>query len=472
MLPDSAQAVSAVLVGMGVSSVADSDEIRTARRALGRRLAQLRRASGHTQHEFAQLVQYGRSSVANTETGHQHPDRTFWSRCDTVLRSGGALVAEYDRITELDRRLRRVSAIQEGRAASGPVASVASSSRDGLEADDDDVLWEYEDSVDARRLALKSSTDDDARLAYVESEVRQAIADNERLTPAALMTRMRPLRVYVDQLMAGRQHPPQRARLYTVAAHLSGLLGALALDLGVFGLAHAYAAEAFDLAEAAQQPEVQAWTRATQSLIAFYTGDYHDALAYAQDGLQRSGTGEHRIRLTINGQARALARLGDRYGVDRAVDRAFTMLSDRPASSEVSASLALGPYCQARTAANAATAYLALGRTAGVTSHLAIAITAFDTAELAGPRALSRLDLATAHLHASDPDPEQAAVLAEEALALTADQRFESVHQRTRQFLTTAQPFAHHPALRHVADMLVDRTQVGTAARPALPSLP
>ena len=58
--------------------------------------------------------------------------------------------------------------------------------------------------------------------------------------------------------MAGQQHPPQRARLYTVAVHLSGLLGALALDLGATRVGHAYAAEAFDLAEAAQQPEVRA----------------------------------------------------------------------------------------------------------------------------------------------------------------------------------------------------------------------
>ncbi|RKN50427.1 helix-turn-helix domain-containing protein [Micromonospora endolithica] len=451
--------------------MADADETKTARRALGRRLAQLRRAGGHTQHEFARLVQYGRSSVANTETGHQHPDRAFWSRCDTVLQTGGALVAEYDRITELDRRQRRASAMHESRATSGPVAPASHTSRGAPGADDDAALWEREDTIDARRLALKSSTDDDARLAYVEAEVRQAIADNERLTPAALMACMRPLRTYVDQLMGGRQHPPQRARLYTAAAHLSGLLGALALDLGAFGVAHAYGAEAFDLAEAAQQPDAQAWARATQSLIAFYSGDYHDALAYAQDGLRHGGTSEHRIRLTINGQARALARLGDQYGVDRAVDRAFTMLSDYPAGTAVSASLTLGPYCPARTAANAATAYLALGRTAGVTSHLATAITAFDTAGLAGPQALSRLDLATAHLHANNPDPEQAAMLAEEALTLTADQRFESVHQRTRQFLTTAQPFTRHPRLRHVADLLADRTQVGATAQPALPSL-
>ncbi|MEV4384297.1 helix-turn-helix transcriptional regulator [Micromonospora sp. NPDC049580] len=450
--------------------MADSDETKAARRELGRRLAQLRRAGGHTQHDLARLVQYGRSSVANTETGHQHPDRAFWARCDTVLQAGGMLVREYDRITELNRQRRRSSAIQEARSASG-LATPTDAGHDDFGANGVAALWEREDRIDARRLALKSSVDDSIRLAYLENEVRQAIADNERLPPVILVARMRPLRSYVDQLMEGRQHPPQRARLYAVAAHLSGLLGALALDLGAFGAAHAYAAEAFDLAEAAEQSDAQAWARATQSLIAFYAGDYHDALAYAQDGLRRGGTSGHRIRLTINGQARALARLGDRYGVDRAVDHAFTMLSDYPAGSSVSASLALGPYCPARTAANAATAYLALGRTAGVTNHLTTAIAAFDTAGLAGPRALCRLDLATAHLHANSPDPEEAGALAVEALTLTAGQRFESVNQRAHQFLAAAHPFACHPQLRHVADLLADRTPVAGTGQAVLPSL-
>ncbi|MGK5738111.1 helix-turn-helix domain-containing protein [Micromonospora sp. URMC 103] len=446
----------------------DSDEIKAARRHLGRRLAQLRKAAGHTQHSFARLVQYGRSSVANTETGHQYPDRGFWTRCDAILQTGGVLAEEYDRITERARQQRRRSAIQSIGAGPWPVPPTHTCP-DARSNDDGSVLWECEDRIDARRLTLKSCNDNDARLAYLEDEVGRAIADNERLTPAALVARMRPLRVYVDQLMGGRQHPPQRVRLYNVAAYMSGLLGALALDLGAFRVAYAYAAEAFDLADAAHQPDVQAWARATQSLIAFYAGDYHDALAYAQDGLCRAGTGPHRIRLTINGKARALARLGDRYGVDQAVDDAFTALSDCPSSSQVSASLALGAYCQARTAANAATAYLALGCGKDVTAHLTTAIDAFDVAGLRGPQALSRLDLATAYLR-GDPDPEQAGALALEALTLTADQRYESVNQRTRQFLATARPFAQQPQLRQVAELLHDRTQIGARTPPALPS--
>lgn len=45
----------------------------------------------------------GGLTVASIETGRQHPDRGFWNRCDAILRTGGALTAEYAR--------QRVSAI-------------------------------------------------------------------------------------------------------------------------------------------------------------------------------------------------------------------------------------------------------------------------------------------------------------------------------------------------------------------------
>ncbi|WP_194823106.1 helix-turn-helix transcriptional regulator [Micromonospora sp. S-DT3-3-22] len=418
----------------------DHDELTAARRALGRHLAHLRKDAGHTQHGLARLVQYGRSSVANTETGRQHPERPFWTRCDQVLRTGGVLTAEYDRIVDLHHRRHRPA------DPSGSTSAAA--------------WWEPEDAITARRSALTTATDDDIRLTHLEDEVRQAIADNERCPPATLVARLRPLRVCVDQLMDARQHPPQRARLHTAAAHLSGLLAALALDLRAFRVAHAYAAEAFDLAHAAEQPDTQAWARATQSLISFYTGHHRDALAYAEDGLRHAGTGPHRIRLTVNGQARALAHLGDRAGVDQAVGQAFDLLAQHPSDGKVSTSLTLGPYCPTRAAANAATAYLALGQTTDVAGHLTTAIAAFDTAQLRGPQALSRLDLATAHLYAGDPD--QAAELALQALALTAEHRFESVHQRTHQFLTAAHPLRHHRRIQDVADLLANRAHPHT----------
>jgi tetratricopeptide (TPR) repeat protein len=440
------------------------EEARAAWQSLGRSLAAFRRLAGYTQQTLAPLVCYARSSIANIETGMQRTDRGFWIRVDRVLDAGGRLVAGYDEADVLQRRLRAKSFRTE--ASHSPASPTHAT---GWEDPDH---WEDVESINARRLHLTTSDVDDARLAYLENAVLRAIADNERLTPRALMARVRPLRAYVNQLTARRQHPPQRTRLYTLASYLSGLLGALALDLGAFRVAQAYAAEAFDLGDVTGQQDVAAWARAAQSLVAYYAGDYHDALAYAQDGARRCPTGPHSIRLAINGEARALARLGDRYGVDKAVDRAFTLLTTHSTRPEVSTSLSVGPYCRARTAANAATAYLTLGRSADVTEHLTLALDAFDKAALPGPQALSRLDLATALLQQNTPEPEQASALALEAMTLTADQRYESVNQRARQFLASARPFAREPQMRHVAELLATRTQAGKPLPPALPSPP
>lgn len=82
-------------------------DIREARRRLGQQLAALRKAAGHTQHSLAPLTLYGRSTIANAETGHQRPDRTFWQRCDEILHADGILTAGYDRVVALEREYQR-----------------------------------------------------------------------------------------------------------------------------------------------------------------------------------------------------------------------------------------------------------------------------------------------------------------------------------------------------------------------------
>ncbi|MDZ5447071.1 helix-turn-helix transcriptional regulator [Micromonospora sp. 4G57] len=443
------------------------EDVQAAWRELGRQLAGWRQGAGHTQQSLAPLVCYTRSSIANIEVGSQHADRGFWRRVDDVLGAGGELVAGYEHADALRRRSRQP--VRAKSESTGALSTAEPAQRPDLSAG---AALEDVDAIYERRLRIPSTNVDEAKLSYLEDGVLRAIVDNERCPPGILIPRVRQLRDYVDHLLTGRQHPPQRARLYTLASYLSGLLGALALDLGAFRPAHAYSAEAFELADAGGQPDVQAWARAVQSLIAYYAGAYHDALAYAQDGARRSPTGPHSIRLAVNGQARALARLGDRYGVDEAVERAFTLLNARPSDAEVSASLTTGSYCHARTAANAATAYLTIGAPQNVTGYLTHALDAFDQAALRGPQALSRLDLATAALQQDQPEVERACTLAVEAMTLTADQRFESVRQRARQFLAIAQPFAALPEVCHVVDLIVERGSPAQQTPPALPSPP
>ncbi|MER7472737.1 helix-turn-helix transcriptional regulator [Micromonospora sp. NPDC000018] len=93
-------------------------DIREARRRLGQQLAAFRKAAGHTQHSLAPLTLYGRSTIANAETGHQRPDRIFWQRCDEVLRTDGILTAGYNRIVALEREYRQARGTAATAAAS------------------------------------------------------------------------------------------------------------------------------------------------------------------------------------------------------------------------------------------------------------------------------------------------------------------------------------------------------------------
>src|SRR5690606_27254243 len=232
--------------------------------------------------------------------------------------------------------------------------------------------------VDLRRAWLASLDVDDAKLTYLGSAVEWIIDHDEHLPATQLRSRARELHQHVHRLLLSPQHPPARSHLYTLAAYLSGVQAALALDLGRIGPARAYAQEAFDLAEAGGIPDIVAWARAAQSLVSYYDGHYLDALAYAQDGLDRSPHGIHAVRLAVNGQARSLAKMGDHDAAARAVDHAWTVMDRHdPPHHDLTASLTTGIYCQPRTAGNAATAFLALGNTAQVEHYATLALDAF-----------------------------------------------------------------------------------------------
>ncbi len=394
----------------------------------GQELARLRAERGLSLRRLSELAHYSRSHLHDLEHGVKQPSTATAKRLDVALSAGG-----------------RLAALAE---------------RDRAQPDDGGTGWlDDPQEIEQRRRRVTASNIDEAKLRYLEGAVLRLITEYERHPPGVMASQTRRLRRYVDDVLAGRRHPPQQERLYAVAVHLCGLLGTLAVDLGLHAHARAYGLEAFDIADAAGQPDLQAWARAAQSFIAYYASDYDEALAYAQDGQRRAPRSPHGVRLALNGEPRALARLGDTYGVDDAVDRGLTLLADFPTGEQVSASLTLGAYCPARATANAATAYLALGQPAKVRRHATPALAVFDREGLRGPQALTRLDLATAALMAPDPEPERAAQLAAEAIAVSAPQRLESVNLRAREFLHRARPWATQPRIRAVAEMVADQNK-------------
>ncbi|HYU09426.1 MAG TPA: helix-turn-helix transcriptional regulator [Gemmatimonadales bacterium] len=67
----------------------------------GRQLAACREAAGFNQHQLAPLIHFGRSTIANAETGYSTCSRTFWERCDGAVQADGALLRGYDDLQAL-----------------------------------------------------------------------------------------------------------------------------------------------------------------------------------------------------------------------------------------------------------------------------------------------------------------------------------------------------------------------------------
>jgi tetratricopeptide (TPR) repeat protein/transcriptional regulator with XRE-family HTH domain len=79
----------------------DPEAITEVKRALGRQLAAYRDAAGFNQHQLAKEIHFGRSTIANAETGYSTCSRTFWDRCDKAVNADGALLRGYDDLQTL-----------------------------------------------------------------------------------------------------------------------------------------------------------------------------------------------------------------------------------------------------------------------------------------------------------------------------------------------------------------------------------
>src|SRR5262249_27547433 len=85
----------------------DPEAITEAKQALGRQLAALRDAAGINQHQLAKQIHFGRSTIANAQTGYSTCSQRFWQQCDTVLDAHGALLRAYDELQALTRQQHR-----------------------------------------------------------------------------------------------------------------------------------------------------------------------------------------------------------------------------------------------------------------------------------------------------------------------------------------------------------------------------
>ncbi|GIJ29786.1 hypothetical protein Vqi01_49480 [Micromonospora qiuiae] len=441
--------------------MADSDEIKTAWSHLGRTLAQLRVAAGHTQHGFARLVQYGRSSVANTETGRQQPDRAFWVRCDSVLQTGGVLAEEYDRIVFLARQRQRDSAMhaatrsrlataaagepadtctqaearrrrpvdaasaQRGNAAEPRQAITNSGSipldrsflgRDGFADDRADAYVDVERSImNAARETSEHAMDagawavSDATIEQLREDAARIARDFARLTPADAVSETLRLRNLAVALLERTRRPGQQRDLYLIAAQAAALLASESADLGLWPSAMQYARAAYTYGEVTGHDGVRAYARGMQATIAYWTGQPAEAVGYAEAAVALAPAGVARVRaLSI------LARAWSHHGTGDDVRRTIMAAEDARGTmgQDLLHDIIGGEfgYTPAQQARNASTAWLKVGHTEPA---IAAAVAALDLAD-DGPGnewftvpAEARVDLATCQLLTGQLDAAQ-----------------------------------------------------------------
>ena len=362
-----------------------ADKVSQRRRDLGERLAEYREAANLTQHQLAPLIYYGRSTVANAETGRQLAARVFWERCDDVLHASGALVAAYDatRSAAQDRRQRSQRTVigtwagqdqfvSAGGTTAEPAAQHLAVSKQTMDR------WAEADTVElvsqltrkdlvlnrrelARSLALVACG---APLLEVVEQCLSIGADSpatdspgkvgdDELTQIENAARL--FRDWDDQFGGGLRrkavigqlnevadllrdsHPKEiQRRLYGALAHLSQTAAGMSWDSGMQGLAQQYYALSFRAAKTAGDRPFAANVLAGMARQLTYLGHPDDALELvrlAQDCAAGRATPAVRAMLFTR-EAWAYAKQGRITAFRRATEKAEDALVEINAAEE------------------------------------------------------------------------------------------------------------------------------------------
>jgi transcriptional regulator with XRE-family HTH domain len=407
------------------------------------RLAQRRKAVGYTQEQLAEQLGVDRATVIRWEAGTTAPQPFQWPNLATLLKLSAdeltVLLTDASEAVVLTGEIIPRSPIHQPTHIYNAVSPLSFAPSPLPTAPD--AAGELVESPAAVLERIEQQTDrhvTDALLDALDLYIADVIDRYETEGPATLAPDVVRQRRWLQPLLLSCPPSTRGARLMSLAGQLSAQLAYMAVNLGKFHSARAYGLEAFALADQVADHDLKAWVRGTQSFCAYYTGDYEHALELSLDGQRYAGSSPQAVRLIINGEARALGKLN--RPVDKAVGKAYELLTTFPPEPGMSPCISFGLYSEARVASNAATAYLALQKTPEVLEHAKRAFAVVDTSPSIWSRALVRLDTASALAQGKRPDLEHATALGREAMDVSRHHRVESIKQRTRDLVTQLRP--------------------------------
>jgi transcriptional regulator with XRE-family HTH domain len=456
-------------------------------RQLGDELYNLRIGAGLTQQELADLSggRWSRSHIGRVENGDVTPSPDFVETMDALLGGGRSLVRRFP-VLLLETAKQRSRLHRQRRDGDSPVAlpieqtevpdepalytpastgsQTTSSSPDrnqpvapSQQPPDDETrsaanrshflhmtLWTGLGAVlESLRLTLRVEGPGGGPVTHEQLEL--AVEHYARVywaTPATvLFDQVRQCRQLVGVLLDHPQPQRQILHLHLIAGWLSALLGNLSFHLGDYTAAKAHLGTALRLGEASGHHGLLAWVRGAQSMLALYDGRVEAALRLARAGYTLAPGPLARAQLASWGEARALARMGDRRGALEAIARGSRAIAsaqrDRSPGGVFSFSAGeLEQYC--------GTACLWLELPKKAKQHVERALELRDTP---AARAMARLDLAAAQGQLGYPG--EASQIAAEVLEMPGDYLIDPIMRRATELSVALGP---HRSLAPVRD--------------------
>lgn len=455
----------------------DPDEVRKARVALGRQLAQFREAAGYTPHAFAPLTHYGRSTIANVETGGQRAPRTFWKRCDELLNTSGLLTTRYDELEVLAQQQRALKACQPlpSTAAVAGADDIVAGKTGFAGCGEKAYVGVHRAIMEAARETSEHAMDagawsvSEATIDQLRDDATHIARNFTLLTAAVAVSETLRVRDLAVTALERTRRPSQQQELYLITGQAAALLASASIDLGLWVSAMQYARAADTYGEIIGHPGIRTYARGMQATVAYWTGHREAAVRYAQAAVDIAPPGMARVR-ALCVLARAWAHRGAADKVRRALAAADSAHCDD--GNDVLHDVIGGEFgfTSSQQARCASTAWLQAERpeaaTAAATKALELAAQA--TTPWSTVEAEARVDLATCQLLSGRLDA------AREALSplwsIPPDWRRTGLLGRlgrVQNLLSTAR-WRHVPEARQVAGL----AKSFVAERPVPPALP
>jgi transcriptional regulator with XRE-family HTH domain len=256
---------------------------------------------------------------------------------------------------------------------------------------------------------------------------------------------------HVEQLLDARQSLGDRTHLTLLGGQLTYFLSRLSFNMGDYTAAR-HAALSWQYAEDVGQAVLCASVRTLQGTIAFYAGQHHRALDHLR-AAERYDNPYNRPRIAAN-MARVFAVLGERQNAEQALaamERHLVELPVQPGDS---------PYTPATgmSALASTVASLGDGEIAEDYARQAVALhnrpgvrhTLFED------RGNATLNLAASLILRERPEPEEAARLGIQVMAVPEGQRTETVHKRGMELLELLSQWQTTTAVREFTEQLRD----------------